>query len=90
MHLDNTYNIKEIAGEKVIILRSKTGADMTKLISFNTTSEKLWNEFINKDFTVKDAADFLVKEYGHCEQHDDERAAEGQRHHYIDLQPLIS
>lgn len=64
MHLDNTYNIKEIAGEKVIILRSKVGADMTKLISFNTTSEKLWNEFINKDFTVKDAADFLVKEYG--------------------------
>lgn len=64
MHLDNTYNIKEIAGEKVIILRSKTGADMTKLISFNTTSEKLWNEFINKDFTVKDAAAFLVKEYG--------------------------
>ena len=64
MHLDNTYNIKEIAGEKVIILRSKAGADMTKLISFNTTSEKLWNEFVNKDFTVQDAADFLVKEYG--------------------------
>lgn len=64
MQLDNTYRIKEIAGEKVIILRSKAGADMTKLISFNTTSEKLWNEFVNKDFTIQDVADFLVKEYG--------------------------
>lgn len=64
MRLDNTYRINEIAGEKVIILRSKAGADMTKLISFNTTSEKLWNEFVNKDFTIQDAADFLVKEYG--------------------------
>lgn len=64
MHLDNTYSIREIAGEKVIILRSKAGADMTKLISFNTTSQKLWEEFVNKDFTIEDAANYLVKEYG--------------------------
>lgn len=31
---------------------------------------------------------FLVKEYGHYEQHDDERAAEGQRHHYIIAEKL--
>lgn len=64
MHLDNTYSIREIAGEKVIILRSKAGADMTKLISFNTTSQKLWEEFANREFTLRDAADYLVKEYG--------------------------
>ena len=41
---------------------------MTRIISFNESAAALWEEFCNKEFSVKDAADFLMARYGISEE----------------------
>lgn len=64
MKLSNKYILRDIAGEKVVVKQGTHGVDMTKIISFNESASALWEEFCNKEFTVKDAADFLMARYG--------------------------
>lgn len=64
MKLGNNYILREIAGEKVVVKQGTHGMDMTKIISFNESAAALWEEFCNKEFTVKDAAGFLMARYG--------------------------
>ncbi len=64
MKLNNNYIIREIAGEKVVVKQGTHGVDMTKIISFNESAAALWEEFCNKEFTIEDAAKFLVDRYG--------------------------
>ena len=68
MKLSNNYILREIAGEKVVVKQGTHGVDMTKIISFNESASALWEEFCNKEFTVKDAADFLIARYGISEE----------------------
>ena len=68
MKLSDNYILREIAGEKVIVKQGTHGVDMTKIISFNESASALWEEFCNKEFTVKDAADFLIARYGISEE----------------------
>lgn len=63
MKLNDQYSVKEIAGEKVIILQGRHGADLTKLISLNPTAEFLWNVLSGKEFLVEDIAAALMQEY---------------------------
>ena len=64
MKLSNNYILREIAGEKVVVKQGTHGVDMTKIISFNESAAALWEEFCNKEFTIEDAAKFLVDRYG--------------------------
>ncbi len=64
MRLNNKYSVKDIAGEKVIILQGTYGADMTKVISLNATAEFLWNSMTDKEFSVKDIEETLMQQYG--------------------------
>lgn len=63
MRINKKYKIKDIAGEKVIILQGKYGSDLTKIISFNESSEWLWNLFYEKDFSVEDVKQALLSRY---------------------------
>ena len=56
-------SVKSIAGEQVLIMQGRVGADMTKLIAFNDTSVYLWNELCGKDFTIEDVTDLLTSRY---------------------------
>lgn len=64
MRLSNKYILREIAGEKVIVIQGTHGVDMTKIISFNESAAALWENFCGKEFAAEDAAEFLVGRYG--------------------------
>lgn len=68
MKLRDEYKVREIAGEHVVIMQGRFGADMTKVISLNESSLYLWNELQGRDFEVADAARLLVDRYGIDEQ----------------------
>ena len=63
MKIKEEIKIRDIAGERVLIMQGRIGADMTKLISFNPTAEWLWNSLIDKDFTEENVVDLLIEQY---------------------------
>ncbi len=56
--------IREMAGEHVVILQGRYGADMTRVITLNDSARMLLNELQDKEFEVEDAAALLVGRYG--------------------------
>ena len=56
MHIDTSYKVRQVAGENLIVKQGKTHADMTKVISLNSSALLLWNELQGKEFTQADAA----------------------------------
>ena len=64
MKIKDNYTVRSIAGENLIVEQGKSQADMTKVISLNSTALLLWNELSGRDFTVSDGADVLVQHYG--------------------------
>ena len=63
MKIKEGLKIRDIAGEKVLIMQGRVGADMTKLISFNSTAEWLWHNLIDKDFIEDDVVGLLIERY---------------------------
>ncbi len=53
-----------MAGQHVVIIQGRNGADMTKIISLNDSSLYLWNRLVGRDFEVEDASVELVAGYG--------------------------
>ncbi|GAB6870202.1 PqqD family protein [Bacteroides rodentium] len=64
MKIKDIYKVREIAGENLVVEQGKLQSDMTKVISLNGTALLLWNELKGSDFTLEDAAEVLVKQYG--------------------------
>ena len=83
MRIKKGLKIRDIAGERVLIMQGHVGADMTKLVSFNSTAELLWNSFVDKDFTEEDVVGLLVEQY----QIDNETAGKDAR---VWIEQLIS
>ena len=63
MKIKKGLKIRSIAGEKVLIMQGQVGADMTKLVSFNSTAEWLWENLLDKDFTENDVPRLLADHY---------------------------
>lgn len=64
MKIKEEYKVRDIAGEHVVIMQGRYGADMTKVISLNDSSLMLWNALQNSDFDASDAARLLCEAYG--------------------------
>ena len=64
MRIKDMYKVRQIAGEHIIVGQGASQADMTKVISLNSTALLLWNEFQGRDFTLGDAADLFVSHFG--------------------------
>ncbi len=56
--------IREMAGEHVVILQGRYGADMTRVVTLNDSACMLFNELQDKEFETEDAAALLVGRYG--------------------------
>lgn len=56
--------IREMAGEHVVILQGRYGADMTRVVTLNDSACMLFNELQNKEFEAENAAALLVGRYG--------------------------
>lgn len=63
MKLDAKYKVREMAGEHIIVMPGRYGADMTRVIALNATSLYLWNALQEREFELSDVADLLVEEY---------------------------
>lgn len=63
MKIKQGYKVRDIAGENVVIMQGKVGADMTRIITFNDSALLLWNELLGKEFEVEDAVRVLTENY---------------------------
>lgn len=63
MKIKQGYKVRDIAGENVVIMQGKVGADMTRIITFNDSALLLWNELQGRDFEVEDAVRVLTENY---------------------------
>lgn len=64
MKIVQGLKIREMAGEHVVIMQGRYGADMTRVITLNDSACMLWNELQDKEFDIGDAAALLVGQYG--------------------------
>lgn len=63
MKIDSKFKLREIAGESIIVQQGKVGADLTKVISLNSSASLLYKELSGKEFTTEDAAGILKDTY---------------------------
>ena len=63
MRLKLNYKVREIAGEKMVVMQGKDGVDLTKVILLNNSAEWLWNSLQGKDFSLDSAAQLLEERY---------------------------
>lgn len=63
MKIKQGYNVREIAGENVVIMQGRYGVDMTRVITFNDSALLLCNTLCEKDFELKDVVATLVENY---------------------------
>lgn len=79
MKIKDIYKVRQVAGENLVVEQGKLQADMTKVISLNSTALLLWNELRGRDFEAADAAAVLVNTYGI-----DQARAEADAQRWID------
>lgn len=63
VRIDPTYEIREIAGEHVVIVQGRHGADMTRVIAFNDSARYLWEALRRREFTPEEAARLLTERF---------------------------
>lgn len=63
MQIKKGLEIRNIAGEKVLIMQGRVGIDMTKVVAFNATAEWLWNTLRDRQFSQEDATRLLVERF---------------------------
>ena len=63
MKIDSKFKLRTVAGEHIIVNQGQVGADMTKIISLNSSACLLYKELEGKDFNVEDAASILRETY---------------------------
>jgi len=63
MQIKKGLEIRNIAGEKVLIMQGRVGMDMTKVASFNKTAEWLWNTFYGESFSLDDVTNLLIERF---------------------------
>ncbi len=63
MKIKQEYKVREIAGENVVIMQGRQGADLTQIITLNTSALELWNALSGREFTAEDAAEVLMRNF---------------------------
>ena len=63
MKINSNYKLRSIAGETIVVNQGTTGTDMTRVISLNASAKLLYEQLLDKDFTLEDAAKVLVDTY---------------------------
>ncbi|NTU94472.1 MAG: PqqD family protein [Bacteroidales bacterium] len=64
MKLIPDLTLREIAGEKMLVLKGAAGVDLTKVVMLNSTAEYLWNSLPEKEFQNEDVEELLIQKYG--------------------------
>ena len=68
MKIDSKAKVRDIAGEKVVIMQGRLGADLTRIIQLNGSSVWLLEQLADRDFEVADVVALLTSRYDVDEQ----------------------
>ena len=63
MKIKQQYQVRNIAGENVVILQGRYGADLTRIITLNESALLLWNEVAGRDFSIDELCAILQENY---------------------------
>ena len=63
MKIKQQYQVRNIAGENVVILQGRYGADLTRIIMLNDSALLLWNGVAGSDFSIQDLVAILQQNY---------------------------
>ena len=84
MKIDSKVKVRDIAGEKVVIMQGHLGADLTRIIQLNGSSQWLLEQLSGREFEVADVVALLTSRYDVDEQTattDAEKCVEQLREH---------
>lgn len=68
MKIDSKVKVRDIAGEKVVIMQGHLGADLTRIIQLNGSSQWLLEQLSGREFEVADVVALLTSRYDVDEQ----------------------
>lgn len=63
MRINNKFKLRTVAGETIIVNQGGMGADLTKIISLNSTARFLYEQLLGKDFLLEDVEKLLKENY---------------------------
>lgn len=63
MKISEKYKVREMAGEHIIVMPGRYGADMTRVVALNPTSLYLWEQLAGREFDLEEVARLLVEQY---------------------------
>lgn len=63
MKISEKYKVREMAGEHIIVMPGRYGADMTRVVALNATSLYLWEQLAGREFDLEEVARLLVAQY---------------------------
>ena len=63
MKIKQQYQVRNIAGENVVIMQGRYGVDMTQIITLNDSALAVWNGVAGRDFSVEDVVEVLQQNY---------------------------
>lgn len=64
MRINSNFKLREIAGETLIVNQGRPDADLTRILSLNTSARYLWEALSGRAFTADEAAALLAERYG--------------------------
>ena len=64
MKINSNYRLRTIAGETIVVNQGGGEKNMTRIISLNASARMMWEQLVDKDFTLDDAARLLEESYG--------------------------
>ena len=68
MKIDSKVKVRNIAGENVVIMQGRLGADLTRIIQLNGSSQWLLEQLAEREFEVADVVALLTSRYDVDEQ----------------------
>ena len=63
MKISEKYKVREMAGEHIIVMPGRYGADMTRVVALNATSLYLWEQLAGREFDLEEVVRLLVEQY---------------------------
>lgn len=63
MRINQNCKVREIAGENVVIMQGRNGADLTQIITLNESALILWQALSGSNFEVEDAQRVLTENF---------------------------
>ena len=64
MRIDSNYRLRTIAGETIVVNQGGGEKNMTRIISLNASARMMWEQLVDKEFSLDDAARLLEETYG--------------------------